>query len=248
MSIAINISSLSKVYISTETTAVDHIDLKINKGEFFGLLGPNGAGKTTTISMMSSLMKPSSGKIEINGVDIEKGLSEIRNQIGVVPQEISLYPKLTATENLNFFGAMYGMENTELRLRINEMLDCFGLLAKSKQRVETYSGGMKRRLNLITGILHNPEIVFLDEPTVGIDVQSRTVIMLYLAEMQKQGTTLVYTSHHMEEAQRYCSDIAIIDNGKIIEKGKPDDLISSYSECNDLEGIFLELTGRKLRD
>lgn len=248
MSIAINIRSLSKVYSSTETTAVDHIDLKINKGEFFGLLGPNGAGKTTTISMMSSLMKPTSGKIEINGVDIEKGLSEIRNQIGVVPQEISLYPKLTAIENLKFFGAMYGMENTKLRLRINEMLDCFGLLPKAKQRVETYSGGMKRRLNLITGILHNPEIVFLDEPTVGIDVQSRTVIMLYLAEMQKNGTTLVYTSHHMEEAQKYCSDIAIIDNGKIIEKGKPDDLISLYSECNDLEDIFLELTGRKLRD
>ncbi len=248
MSVAINISSLKKVYKNTDTVAVDNVDLTICKGEFFGLLGPNGAGKTTIISMISSLMKPTSGTIEIYGTNIEGGLSGVRKLIGVVPQEISLYPKLNSYENLSFFGNMYGMIKSDLKARINELLEVFGLESKAKQLVETYSGGMKRRLNLIAGILHNPEIVFLDEPTVGIDVQSRSVIMQYLMELKSKGTTLVYTSHHMEEAERYCSRIAIIDNGSIITCGKPPELINSHAECNDLEDIFLKLTGRKLRD
>lgn len=248
MSSIINISSLSKVYYKTDTIAVDSIDLVIDKGDFFGLLGPNGAGKTTAISMMSSLMKPSSGKIEIAGVDIESGLSRVRRQIGVVPQDISVYPKLNAYENLRFFGRMYGMDKESLNQKIKEYLQVFGLELKAKQQVGTYSGGMKRRLNLIAGILHSPEIIFLDEPTVGIDVQSRNVIMQYLQEMKKSGKTLVYTSHHMEEAEKYCNKIAIIDHGKIIAYGSPSDLLSKYHGCNDLEDIFLELTGRKLRD
>ena len=248
MSSIININSLTKVYHKTDTTAVDNIDLIIKKGDFFGLLGPNGAGKTTTVSMMSSLMKPTSGSIEISGVDIESGLNSIRRQIGVVPQEISLYPKLNACENLKFFGRMYGMDKKILHEKIKEYLKVFGLDSKAKQLVETYSGGMKRRLNLIAGILHSPEIIFLDEPTVGIDVQSRKVIMQYLLEMKKNGKTLVYTSHHMEEAEKYCNKIAIIDNGKIIANGPPDELLEAHKDCNDLEDVFLELTGRKLRD
>lgn len=248
MSIAINIHSTTKRYGNTDTLAVNNISLEINSGEMFGLLGPNGAGKTTTVSMLCSLIKPTSGSISIVGKDLYGNLNQIRKLIGVVPQDIALYPNLSAVENLNFFGRMYGMKGKLLRQRIEEFLHIFGLTEKANQKISTFSGGMKRRINLITGILHMPDILFLDEPTVGIDVQSRTVIMEYLMKIQKEGMTIVYTSHHMEEAEKYCSRIAIIDRGSIIENGIPYELVKKHIGCSNLEDIFLKLTGRSLRD
>ncbi len=248
MSVSINISSLTKRYKNTEINAVDNISLAINKGEVFGLLGPNGAGKTTTISILCSLLKATSGTVEIMGKNLATDLYEIRSKIGMVPQDIALYPNLTAMENLNFFGRMYGIDAKVLTERKKELLHVFGLSEKAHQRIATFSGGMKRRINLITGILHMPKILFLDEPTVGIDVQSRTVIMDYLMTLMDNDMTIVYTSHHMEEAEKYCSRVAIIDMGRVIENGAPKELIHRYSECNNLEDIFLEITGRSLRD
>lgn len=248
MGCEINISNISKKYKDTDTLAVDEINLQIQPGQFFGLLGPNGAGKTTTISMLCSLMKPTSGNVQIKGKDLYDNLNELRKLMGVVPQDIALYDKLTAIENLNFFGRMYGMQKKSLYIAIEEYLRVFGLDVKKDKKLSTYSGGMKRRLNLITGILHKPQILFLDEPTVGIDVQSRTVIMEYLKKLQGDGMTIIYTSHHMEEAEKYCSEIAIIDKGSIIEKGVPTELIKKHTGCNNLEEIFLNITGRSLRD
>ncbi len=248
MSVAININSLTKRYNNTDIIAVDNISMAINMGEVFGILGPNGAGKTTTISILCSLLQPTSGSVEIMGKSLHTNLQEIRSSIGVVPQDIALYPNLTAMENLNFFGRMYGIENRILRERSKDLLDIFGLTENANQRISTFSGGMKRRLNLITGILHMPKILFLDEPTVGIDVQSRAVIMEYLMKLMNNEMTIVYTSHHMEEAEKYCTRVAIIDRGKIIENGAPVELIQKYRDCNKLEDIFLEITGRSLRD
>ncbi len=248
MSTSIQLKSLSKVYNDTNTLAVDNIDLEINKGEVFGLLGPNGAGKTTVISILCSLLSPSEGDVFVDGLNLTKNLTEIREIIGVVPQDIALYSDLTARENLTFFGNMYGLSGNELSDRIKNLLEVFGLSHKSDFQVSSFSGGMKRRVNLIAGILHMPKILFLDEPTVGIDVQSRSVIMDYLIQLQQNGMTIIYTSHHMEEAEKYCTRIAIIDKGKIIEEGKPKNLVQKYDKCNNLEDIFLKLTGRSLRD
>jgi len=248
MSVAIHINSLIKRYKDTDTLAVNSINMEIPEGQMYGLLGPNGAGKTTTVSMLCSLLKPTSGSIEIAGKELSSNLNDIRKLIGVVPQDIALYDNLSAIENLNFFGRMYGMSGNLLKKRTYEFLKVFGLTEKADQKISTYSGGMKRRINLITGILHMPKILFLDEPTVGIDVQSRTVIMEYLMKLQEEGMTIVYTSHHMEEAERYCSQIAIIDQGSIIEHGVPDELVKKHKGCNNLEEIFLKITGRSLRD
>ena len=248
MNHAIDVISLTKRYSNTNTPAVDDISFKVDVGEVFGLLGPNGAGKTTTISILCTLLKPSSGRVNIVGLDLASQANEIKKIIGVVPQDIALFPNLSAYENLKFFGNMYGLRGSKLSSRISDLLLLFGLDQKADQRIKTYSGGMKRRINMIAGILHNPKILFLDEPTVGIDVQSRTVIMEYLSQLNKQGTTIIYTSHHMEEAEKYCSRVAIIDMGKIITSGSPSELLTTYNDCNNLEEIFLELTGRNLRD
>jgi ABC-2 type transport system ATP-binding protein len=167
----------------------------------------------------------------------------------VVPQDIALYQKLTAYENLKFFGNMYGLKGQELKERIISRAAAFGLEQKLHRKVNTFSGGMKRRVNLIAGILHRPRILILDEPTVGIDVQSKNVIIEYLKQLnENEGTTIVYTSHMMDEAERFCSHIAIIDMGQIVTEGKPEELIGAYPSCNNLEDIFLLLTGRSLRD
>jgi ABC-2 type transport system ATP-binding protein len=246
--IAIQIVGLSKRYKNADSLAVESLNLDISDGEIFGLLGPNGAGKTTTLSILCSLLQPSSGDIWIKGINLKNSVNKIKQLIGVVPQEIALYPELTGTENLKFFGNMYGLSGSFLSDKITMMLKEFGLEKKADKRVITFSGGMKRRLNLIAGILHSPEILFLDEPTVGVDVQSRQVIIDFLFEINKKGTTIIYTSHHMEEAEKLCTDVAIIDQGKIITRGKPNELICAYNNCNNLEDIFLEITGRSLRD
>ncbi|MBM3405659.1 MAG: ABC transporter ATP-binding protein, partial [Bacteroidetes bacterium] len=175
-------------------------------------------------------------------------MDAIKHAIGVVPQDLAIYPTLTARENLTFFGKMYGLHGHQLKDRIDECLEMFGLEKSAKKLVSAFSGGMKRRLNLVTGLLHKPKILFLDEPTVGIDVQSKKVILEHLVDVRNEGTTLIYTSHYMEEAENLCSNVAIIDMGKVITLGKPRELLSRHPDCHNLEGIFLKLTGRHLRD
>jgi len=244
----IQISKLVKKYNGATNNAVDSLDLQIIEGDIFGLLGPNGAGKTTTISMLCGLINSDSGTIKINDINQKGNLEEIKKIIGVVPQELALYDNLTATENLRFFGKMYGLDSKYLTSRIDFFFKKFSLTEKAHKLVNTFSGGMKRRLNLIAGILHSPKILFLDEPTVGIDVQSKNVIIDYLKELNHAGTTIVYTSHLMEEAENLCTNISIIDFGKEIAKGTPIQLLSDNSDCNNLEEIFLKLTGRSMRE
>jgi ABC-2 type transport system ATP-binding protein len=244
----IRITDLTKFYKGSDDPAVDHLSLEIRQNEIFGLLGPNGAGKTTTISILCGLFPPTKGEVIIHGMDIRHDLDQIKQIIGIVPQEIALYPTLTATENLTFFGNMYGLRGSELRERIHENLRIFGLEKFARKRIATYSGGMKRRVNLIAGLLHDPKILFLDEPTVGIDVQSRVVILDFLKKLKQAGTTIIYTSHYMEEAENLCTRVAIMDQGKVISEGNPKQLVSEHPEFKNLENIFIHLTGKELRD
>ncbi len=244
----IQIKNISKQYKGATFLSLDTVNLEINRGEIYGLLGPNGAGKTTLISILCGLIKPTSGEVLISGKSFRTKAKEIRKTIGVVPQEYALYPKLTAKENLLYFGSMFGMTKSELTPVVLSHLDQLGLLPFADKKIKTFSGGMKRRVNLIAGILHNPELLFLDEPTVGVDVQSKQAITTKLQELNKAGTTIIYTSHHLREAQDLCSLVGIIDSGKIIAENTPAELISNTKEARNLEDVFIELTGRELRD
>ena len=244
----IEIENLTKTFKNATEPAVNGISFSIYQNEIFGLLGPNGAGKTTTISILCGLFPPSSGKVLIDGKDLHKELPSIKNIIGIVPQDIALYPTLSARENLAFYGSMYGLHGKDLKEKIDMWLEKLGLNDASKRQVSTYSGGMKRRVNLIAGVLHSPKILFLDEPTVGVDVQSRNVIIEHLKEINAAGTTIIYTSHHMEEAEHFCTRVSIIDHGKILTQGTPGELISNNVGSTNLENVFLNLTNRKLRD
>ena len=244
----IEIQNLTKTFKGALEPAVDGISFSITRNEIFGLLGPNGAGKTTTISILCGLFPPSSGKVLIDGKNLHTELSSIKNMIGIVPQDIALYPTLSARENLAFYGSMYGLHGKDLKDKIEIWLQKLGLIDASKRQVSTYSGGMKRRVNLIAGVLHNPKILFLDEPTVGVDVQSRNVIIDHLKEINAAGTTIIYTSHHMEEAEHFCTRVSIIDHGKILIQGTPGELIRNNAGSTNLENVFLNLTNRKLRD
>ncbi|MCX6281276.1 MAG: ABC transporter ATP-binding protein [Bacteroidetes bacterium] len=246
--VIIEIRDLVKVYKGSEEPAIKGISLDIFQGEIFGLLGPNGAGKTTTISILCGLFRPNSGSVFIDGLDIHSNLNKIKHIIGVVPQDVALYPTLTAWENLTFFGNMYGLKGGRLKEKIAEGLHVFGLEKHAEKKIANCSGGIKRRINLIAGLLHNPKVIFLDEPTVGIDVQSRVVILDYLKELNQKGTTVIYTSHYMEEAEKLCTRVAIIDRGKVISMGNPRELVAEHPEFKDLENIFLHLTGKDLRD
>lgn len=244
----IEISELTKFYRGNKIPAVDHLSLNICENEIYGLLGPNGAGKTTTISILCGLFPPSSGSAKIAGHDIGSHREQIKKIIGIVPQEIALYPSLTARENLNFIGKMYGLHGTALKSRITECMKLVGLEDKAKRKISTFSGGMKRRINLIAGILHNPTILFLDEPTVGVDVQSRNMIIEYLRHLHQQGTTIIYSSHYLEEAQSLCTKVSIVDTGKVIATDIPASLIEKYQPAKNLEDVFLNLTGKDIRD
>ncbi|MGV3461397.1 MAG: ABC transporter ATP-binding protein [Flavobacterium sp.] len=244
----INIQSLSKKYAGADFYSVDDISMDVKRGEILGLLGPNGAGKTTLISMLCGLLKPTSGDFSIEGLNYHNNSKAIRQTIGVVPQEYALYPTLTAAENLMYFGSMYGLKGKNLRREVAEALEHLGLEKFANRQIETYSGGMKRRVNLIAGLLHNPTVLFLDEPTVGVDVHSRSVIIEYLKQVNADGTTIIYTSHHMAEAEDFCTKIAIIDSGKILAEGSASELISSAESAENLEDVFLSLTGKALRD
>lgn len=244
----IQIQSLSKKYKDADAFSLNQLSLSINEGQIFGLLGPNGAGKTTLISLLCGLIKPTSGSFTINNLMYAENANQIKKIIGVVPQEYALYPTLTAKENLLYFGSMYGLKGADLKQKVTESLDFLGLLKFADKRIETFSGGMKRRVNLIAGILHNPKILFLDEPTVGVDVQSKNAIIDYLKQLNKAGTTIIYTSHHLAEAQDFCTQIAIIDRGKIYAQGTSNTLISEVPNARNLEDVFIALTGKELRD
>lgn len=244
----ISTQELFKKYKAADFFSVKNVNLKIKAGEIFGLLGPNGAGKTTLISMLCGLLQASSGRVQLKGLNYQENRRRIQQFIGVVPQEYALYTSLTAFENLRYFGSMYGLKGSELKKRIHTQLELMGLSDFAHNRIDTFSGGMKRRVNLIAGILHQPEILFLDEPTVGVDVQSKNVIMNYLKDLNKTGTSILYTSHHINEAATFCTQIAIIDHGAIVVEGKPRTLIANEAKANNLEEVFIALTGKALRD
>ena len=244
----IEIENLTKTFKNATEPAVNDISFSINRNEIFGLLGPNGAGKTTTISILCGLFPPTSGRVVIDGKNLYSELPAIKKIIGIVPQDIALYPTLSARENLEFYGSMYGLNGKDLKDKIELWLNKLGLTDAAKRRVSTFSGGMKRRVNLIAGVIHQPKILFLDEPTVGVDVQSRNVIIEHLKDINAEGTTIIYTSHHMEEAEDFCTRVSIIDHGKILTQGSPKELISHNQGSTTLENVFLNLTNRKLRD
>ena len=244
----IEIQQLSKKYKDAESFSVSNLDLSIAEGEIFGLLGPNGAGKTTLISMLCSLIKPTSGNFLIDGLTYKKSKNQLKKIIGIVPQEYALYNSLTATENLMYFGSMYGIKGKLLKEQIALALENLGLEKFANKKIGTFSGGMKRRVNLIASILHQPKVLFLDEPTVGVDVQSKNVIIEHLKELNRKGTTIIYTSHHLNEAEHFCTRVGIIDHGSIISLGKPKELIQGFAEANNLEDVFITLTGKALRD
>lgn len=215
-------------------TAVKGISFDIKEGEIFSLLGPNGAGKTTTISMLSTLYAPTSGDATIAGHSVKQHPMAVRNAIGIVPQEIALYEDLTARENLIFWGQMYGLSGKALAVRVDEVLEQIGLVDKAKDRVKTYSGGMKRRVNIGVGLLHKPKLLFMDEPTVGIDPQSRRAILDTVKDLNKQGMTVLYTTHYMEEAEELSHRVGIIDHGELIALGTQKDLTKQVGQTETL--------------
>ena len=243
----IHIDHVTKTYRGSATPAVRDFSIDVVQGEIFGLLGPNGAGKSTLLNILSGLLPFDAGKITICGLPLPQQIDRIKPLIGVVPQEIALYPTLSAVENLKIFGGIYGLKKQELTERIERLIAYFGLEQSKHRRIKSYSGGMKRRINLIAGLLHQPKILFLDEPTVSVDVQSKALILDNLKEINAQGTTIIYTSHFMEEAATLCSRVAFIDEGTLLCKGTPDELIAD-SGCEDLERLYLKLTGKRLRD
>ncbi len=210
----LRVQELRKCY--GKTTAVDRITFTAAGGETLGLLGPNGAGKTTTVSMIAGLLAPDAGEVLIEGRKITRDTDPVKHRIGLVPQDIALFDELLAHENLAFFGALYKMEGAALRRAIAAALDLVGLTDRAAEKVRTFSGGMKRRLNLAAALLHDPELILLDEPTVGVDPQSRNAIFENLEVLKKRGKTLLYTTHYMEEAERLCDRLVVIDHGKVI--------------------------------
>ncbi len=219
----IEISNITKRY--DDKLAVDNVSFNIEKGEVFGLLGPNGAGKSTLISIMCGLIKADKGEVSISGHLIEKETVKAKSYIGLVPQEIALYENLSAIDNLKFWGSMYGLKGQTLKERIQEAIDVTGLKEKAKENVSKYSGGMKRRLNIAAAIMHRPEILIMDEPTVGIDPQSRNHILEFTMGLnEKYKTTIIYTSHYMEEVEHLCSRVAILDEGKVIALGSKSEI------------------------
>jgi ABC-2 type transport system ATP-binding protein len=244
----VQLHNLSKQYPQSPKRAVSDLSFQIEEGAVFGLLGPNGAGKSTTVMMLCGLMKPDSGSVSVFGLEMPDNGLEVRKNIGVAPQEIALFPTLTAYENLFYFGRMYGMPSLEIRSQIKTYLSVFGLFEKRNKMVSTFSGGMKKRLNLIAAILHKPKLIILDEPTAGVDVQSRNMILGFLDSIKQQGTTIIYSSHVLEEAERICSHLGIIDEGKLITSGTKSSILEAHRDCKNLEEVFLKLTGRNIRD
>jgi ABC-2 type transport system ATP-binding protein len=253
MKAILEVKNLVKKY--GENTAVHGISFEIQEGEIFSLLGPNGAGKTTTISILSTLFSPTSGEATIGGHSITREPMAVRNLIGVIPQELALYDDLTARENLNFWGQMYGLSGKTLKTRVDEVLEQIGLADKAKSRIKTYSGGMKRRVNIGVGLLHKPRVLFMDEPTVGIDPQSRRAILDSVKDLNRQGMTVLYTTHYMEEAEELSDRVGIIDHGELIALGTQAELNRQVGENDTLllhiddsqNGVLLAQAVRNVR-
>jgi ABC-2 type transport system ATP-binding protein len=227
----LKVDSLAKRY--GETIAVDGVSFEVSGGECFGLLGPNGAGKTTTISMICGVTKPDSGNLTLNGVSWNRDPASVKGRIGYVPQELALYQEIDARENLRFFGSLYGLFGSECEKRIDATLEMVGLSDRAKEPVSRFSGGMKRRLNIASGLLHEPDLLVLDEPTVGIDPQSRNAIFDTLELLRGEGKTLLYTTHYMEEVERLCQRVAIMDHGKIVAAGD----LQELKQCEGNRGF-----------
>lgn len=246
----LKVEGLSKKY--GKQFAVDQLSLEIKEGEIFGLLGPNGAGKSTTMNMICSIVKPTFGEIEIFGLNTKNHISTIKKQVGYIPQDLAIYEDLKAWENVELFTALYNVKGQNLKCAIEEALNFVGLTEKRNTFAKHFSGGMKRRLNIACAIGHKPKLVIFDEPTVGIDPQSRNFILGKIQEINNLGSTVIYTSHYMEEIETICTRIAIMDEGQIIAIGTKDELVKMVSseENTDmsLEEIFLLLTGKSLRD
>jgi len=236
----IQVSNLSKYFDSIQ--AVKNISFSIKKGEVFGLLGPNGAGKSTTINMMSSILKSDEGTIHINENNIKQNPDACKQLIGVVPQEISLYDDFSAYDNLMFWGSLYKVPIKKLKQRIAVILDIIGLFERKDDLIKTYSGGMKRRINIAAALLHEPKILFMDEPTVGVDPQSRNRIFEIVETLNQQGITIVYTTHYMEEVERLCNRIAIMDSGKIVAQGTQAELQQQSNVKEAIEITFQSIS------
>jgi ABC-2 type transport system ATP-binding protein len=230
---AIQVQELHKDF--GETYAVKGVTFEAQQGEILSLLGPNGAGKSTTISMLSCLLRPTKGDALVMGHSITKAPQQVKEVLGVVPQDIALYPDLTARENLDFWGKMYGLRGAELKKRVDSVLEMVGLTDHARGRIERFSGGMKRRINIGAALLHNPKVLILDEPTVGIDPQSRRSILDGVKEFNRQGMTVLYTSHYMEEVAELSHHIAIMDHGKVIAYGTHDELVKIVGELDRLD-------------
>ncbi|WP_075718041.1 ABC transporter ATP-binding protein [Roseburia sp. 499] len=247
--IILRTTDLTKKYGSK--VVVDSLNLEIKKGEIFGLLGPNGAGKSTTMNMICSITKPTAGKIELLGKDPWKQKKEVIQRIGYIPQELAIHGNLKAWENVELFTSLYGIKGEELRQSVDKSLEYVGLSERRSEFAKNFSGGMKRRLNIACAIGHQPELLIFDEPTVGIDPQSRNFILEKIKESNQNGATVIYTSHYMEEVEAICTRIAIMDNGKMIACGTSQELKQMVADGNEeitLEEVFLTLTGKKLRD
>lgn len=244
------LDGLTKKY--DNKTVVDHVSLDIEKGEIFGLLGPNGAGKSTMMNMVCSIKKPTMGNIQLFGYDTKKDMNKVKAKLGYIPQELAIHGNLKAWENVELFTSLYGLKGKELKQAVEESLRFVGLEDKREGFAKNFSGGMKRRLNIACAIGHKPELLIFDEPTVGIDPQSRNFILEKIRETNKAGATVIYTSHYMEEIEAICTRVAIMDNGKIIAIGTKEELVKMVSDqpCDSmsLEEVFLTLTGKKLRD
>ena len=246
----LTISHLGKVFGSL--VAVDDVSFALQPGQLVGLLGPNGAGKTTTVSMIAGLVTPDTGEILIDGARMSGDTDPKKRRIGLVPQDLALYDELSARANLRFFGALYSLSGGSLERAISTALELVGLADRIDDRVRTYSGGMKRRLNLAAGLLHDPDILLLDEPTVGVDPQSRNAIFDNLELLKSRGKALLYTTHYMEEVERLADRVVVIDHGRVIAEDTLPELLARVPGVAGaratLEGVFLTLTGRNLRD
>ncbi len=230
-----------------ETKAVQGISFEVSQGEIFSLLGPNGAGKTTTISMLSCLLRPDQGDARVMGHSISSDPNGVKTVLGVVPQEIALYEDLTARENLNFWGKMYGLRRASLKARVDEVLDIIGLRDRANERVGKYSGGMKRRVNIGVALLHKPKVIYMDEPTVGIDPQSRRNILDSVVSLKDQGMTVLYTTHYMEEAQELSNHIAIMDHGKLMAYGTHEELVKLVGQQTRID-LILNVDANRVLD
>ncbi|HOZ51939.1 MAG TPA: ABC transporter ATP-binding protein [Chitinophagaceae bacterium] len=243
----VQVNNLFKQYKNADSPSVNHLSFAFEKGKIIGLLGPNGAGKTTTISILCGLIKEYQGEVKVLGLDVKSHAEEIKHLLGIVPQQIALYPELSCKENLIYFGKLFNLKGKLLHDRISDLLQQFGLDAHGNKQIKHFSGGMKRRANIIASLLNNPSLLILDEPTAGVDVQSRSMILQFLRAYNQKGNSIIYTSHLLDEAEALCDEVLIIDKGEKVIHGTPVDIIKAH-QTDNLESLFLKLTGNKVRD